>query len=258
MGFFQDTKPPEQEPRVIVQKQDWLTVLFAGLFSILGLMLAGLGKAYWHVMKPLLTFENKTRSQVLRQLFIAAALNGIPMYLLYLVPWVRDFTTLSATHTINHTNGYRIMFPDRSYFVPQASRQGGNFDSKTYITYAGYTEGTFQKMESGTCQMVPRGMKIRLGSSSPPTNAEGFKDEVKYIALQKTSSLSGFSYAWQWVTHPKMWFRKKELDELVVEEEKEVSWKNFIDDWYAIRADNGPYKSFEVEALAREHAVVCF
>jgi hypothetical protein len=257
MAFFQDTKPPEPQA-IVVEKKDWLTALIVGIFSILGLILVGTGKAYWHIMKPLLTFEGTTRQQVITQLSIVALLHGVPLYLLYLVPWVRDFTTLSDTHTINHTNGYRIMFPDRSYFVPEGSRRGASFDSKTYITYAGYTEGTFQKMEQGTCQMVPRGRKMRVGSASPPTSAEGFKDEVKYITLQTVDTVSSIRYAWEWTIHPKMWFHPKDLRELEVEVEKENPWKTFIDEWSIIRADVEPYRSFEVEALTREHAVICF
>lgn len=263
--FFEDTKPPEPQPPVIHQvvKQDWLAVFVAGVFAIASFIVIALVKAVAFFAKPifgyLFTFEGRTRQQIVTQMIIATILIAGPFLALYVMsPTVRDAISLSNSHTINHTNGNRILFPDRHYFTVGGARIGYPFEGKTLITYAGYTEGTTQKMSPGTCQMVPRGMKIRLSSINQPTNAEGFKDEVKYAAMQRVVTLTGFDYFLEWVKRPKLWLSKREIDETVIEVEKEFPWRRFIDDWSIIEFNDGLYRSFEVKALATEHAIICF
>lgn len=259
MGLFFEEKRADPPPVVQEIKQGWLAVLIAGILSIATLILVGVAKAYWHMLKPLLTIEGKTRQQLSMHLPVAAVLMVGPLYVLYVtVPAVRDFASLSATHTINHTNGYRIFFPDRSYFIIDSVRRGGQFNSKTYITYSGYTEGTFQKMRKGECQMVPRGTKIRLGSEDPPTNAEGFKEKVGYVVRRDMDDLSGTDYLLEWAKLPNLWLDRKKLERTTVDIHMESSWGKFIDDWDEIKEDADGYRSFEVRALAREHAVACF
>lgn len=259
MGFFEDTKPPESSPVIQETKQDWLVVLIGSMFAFAALLLTGLGKAYWYVMKPLLTFEEKTRSQILNRLSIFLLVHVVPLYFLYSIPSVRDWLTLSKTHTINHTNGYRIAFPSREHFVTKDTRIGHQFEGRLYFTYAGYDERTMQKIELGSCQMVPRGLKIRLGSITLPTNAEGFENEVHYHVLQKVATLSRFEYALEWVKRPKLWLNQEELGEVVVEIEKKSSWQQLFADWNTIQPNNGgSHRPFEVKALSTEHAVICF
>lgn len=263
--FFEDTKPPEPQPLVIHQvvKQDWLAVFVAGVLAIISFIITALVKTVAFIPKRvfgyLFTFEGRTRQQSIAQLIIATILIVGPFLALYVMsPTVRDFISLSNSHTINHTNGGRILFPDRHYFIVEGTRIGYPFEGKTLITYTGYTEGTTQKMSPGTCQMVPRGMKIRLSSIDPPTNAEGFKDEVKYTAMQRIVTLNGFDYFQEWIKRPKLWLNRREIDETVIEVEKEFPWRRFIDDWSIIEFNGGLYRSFEVKALATEHAIICF
>ncbi len=258
MGLFFEDKKPETPPPQIIQEAQWgPIVIFLAFLSALGVLFS------W-TLKPMLlylfTFEGRTSNQIKTQLLVIAALVLGPLLALYtLSPAFRDRISLSETRTINHTaRGDRVFHPDRSYFVIEGTRRGEIFDSKTYITYAGHTDGTFQKINPGQCQMLPRGQKIRLGSVAPPTNAEGFKDTVSYHAHQQVMSLSGFDYMWEWSKRPALWLNKRELDITVVEVDKTSNWKQFVDDWDIIRKDQNMYRSFEVKALAREHAVICF
>lgn len=254
--FFEDTKPPEPQQIIVKQPQWWPVALFIFVVMLVVTPLRWICKPAFTYLG---TFEGRTPAQQKMQVMIIVALVAIPLYFIYQIPRVRDFISLSKTHTINHTSqGSRIAFPDPSYFELSSVRKGEAFGSKGYFTYAGYTEGTFQKIEKYDCQLVPRGEKIRLGSTAPPANAEGFKDEVHYHAVQAIGTLTGFRYAWEWLQHPSLWFDIQSLNTTRVEIEKESTWKKFITEWDLIRKDEGDYKSFEVRALAREHAIICF
>lgn len=258
MGLFLEEKKPEPKPEPQVIKQDWLAVLIDKSFAFVTLVTVGLATLYWHVLKPLLTIEGKTRQQLSVHLPIAAVLIMVPLYGVYLIPQVRDFVSLSSTRTINLSNGDRISFPSRSFFMVDVQRRGGKFGNKTYISYAGYAEGTPQPIGKGQCQMVPRGEKIRLVSVDPPTNAEGFKAKVGYVIRKEIDDLSGTDYFFEWIKHPGLWLDTWKLERTVVDVSKDSSWEEFVDDWDDIREESGEYRSFEVRALAREHAVICF
>lgn len=266
MGFFEDTKPPEPKPVVQEVKQDWLAVLIGGAFALLGIILVHALKSIAFVARPtfayLFTFEGRTRQQITQQMMIAALIVGVPLFFLYRVPFIRDGLTLSGGHTINHTaNGQRIAFPDRSVFVPTERRMGGVYAGKTYITYSGYTDSVMQKMETGQCQLVPRGKKMGLASLHAPVQAEGFEAKVSYEADISLPNLPWWKYVSYVLAHPKILFADKESQRgVLVRQETEATWKEFVDNWSTVYSPPGfnGFRVYTVRALPNEHAIVCF
>lgn len=266
--FFEDTKPPEPLPQVMVQetKHDWSTALIAGMFAVIVLTLTAALKAFAFVAKPtfgyLFTFEGRSKEQITTQMAIATTIVLAPLFMLYQIPFVRDGLTLRTTHTLNHSaNGQRISFPDRSLFTPTDRRIGHVYDSKTYITYAGYTEAVMQKMSPSHCQLVTRGKRIGLASEEPPTNAEGFENEVEYEVEQRVSDMKTPAYMWYVFSHPGLWMTKRsELANIKVRIDVTSSWKEFTDNWRDVFSPpnmNG-WKVYTLKALALEHATACF
>lgn len=254
MGLFlDDKKPPEPKPRVAQQAQWWPA-------AILILVLTGIGVVLWWIFKPLLTFEGKSKNQVKTQILILMILILGPLATLYILsPSVRDLVTLSKTHTLNHSRyGGRIFFPERENFKIEGVRRGITVGSKTYITYAGYTENVIQKMRPNECQMVTRSGRIGLASINQPEAAEGFIDEVKYQTVQRIGTLTGYEYAKEFFVRPRYWFSKEELETITVEIERTSSWKQFINDWDLIWKFDSGYRAFELKALSSEHAAACF
>lgn len=258
MGSSLKEKESGSGPETKIVQQGWFAVLIDKTFAFVTLVLVGLATLYWYVLKPLLTIEGKTRQQLSVHLPIAAVLIMAPLYGIYLIPPVRDFVSLSSTRTVNLSNGHRIAFPDRSFFVTDIQRRGVQFDNRTYFSFAGYTETTMQKMKKGQCQVLPRGEKIRLGSVDPPTNAEGFKAKVGYIMRREIGDLSGIDYLMEWVKHPDLWLDRRKLEHIEVDLPKESSWEELVLVWEDIREESDEHRAFEVRALAREYAGVCF
>lgn len=263
--FFEDKKPDLPAPVVQEVKQDWLAVLIGGAFALLGMLLLAALRALAFVARPvfqhLFTFEGRTREQILMQMGIALAIVGVPLFFLYQMPAVRDAVSLSSTHTINHSDGYRPDFPDRSFFVLYERRLISTFAGKTYYTYSGYTDGTMQNMLRGECQMVPRAGRMGMSSLLPPIQAAGFEDQVTYPVSQKVSDLRGWHFFKQVVLKPDRWSKSKmELSSLAYGHDTTSSWKEFVENWDTIVSPPGfdGSKPFEVKALAREHAVICF
>ncbi len=251
--FFDDKKPPEPQPQVVQEAQWWPA-------AILMLVLTGIGVVLWWIFKPLLTFEGKSKKQIKTQILILIILVLCPLIALYaLSPSVRDWVTLSETHTLNHSRyGGRIFFPERENFKIEGARRGITVGSKTYITYAGYTENVIQKMRPNECQMVTRSKRIGLASINQPEAAEGFTDEVKYKTIQRIGTLTGHEYVKEFFIRPRYWLAQEELKTITVEIERTSSWKQFISDWGLVWKFDSGHRVFEVKALSSEHAVACF
>ncbi len=251
--FFEDKKPPTPPPQVVQEAQWWPAALLI-------LILTGIGVVFGWILKPLLTFEGRTKNQIKTQLLILTLLILTPLGALYtLSPTVRDWITLSKTHTLNYSqHGGRITFPERQHFDTEGARRGFPFGSKTYITYAGYTEEVIQKINPGDCQMVPRSKQIGLASRNQPAAAEGFTDQVSYVSVQAIGTLTGYEYLREWGRKPNYWLNKNKLDSIVVEIERTTSWKQFIDNWDLLWKFDSGHRVFEVKALSSEHALICF
>lgn len=255
MGFFSDTKKTQEE-KVIKQEAQWWPV------ALLIVLLSAIGAVLGWMLKPLLTylftFEGRTSRQVRTQILVIALAGLTICALVYQIPFARNLT-VSTTHTLNVSKyGGRLQFPEPHYFLPEGQRRGFEFDSKTYITFAGYTKGVMQKMGSGQCQMVTNWHRTGLASLTPPTAAEGFADEVRYTVVQSIESLTGLRYAWERFTRPKHWWRIDGLAQITVEREKTESWRRFIDDWDLVWKFGDGYRAFEVRSLWNEHALICF
>lgn len=255
--FFDDEKLPEPPPQVIQQPQWWPVVIFLAILTGIGVVLS------W-TLKPVLiylfTFEGRTSSQIKTQFLILALLIFGPFLALYIfLPTVRDWVTLSKTHTLNHSRyGGRIFFPGREDFKIEGARRSITVGSKTYITYAGYTENVMQKIRLNECQIVTRSERIGLASIDQPEAAEGFTDKVKYKTVQRIGTLTGYEYAKEFFTRPRYWFAQQELATILVEIERTSSWKEFINDWDLIWKFDSGHRAFELKALSSEHAVACF
>ena len=255
--FFEDKKPPEPPPQVVQEAQWWPAVILLAIITGIGFFLT------W-TLKPALTylctFEGRSSKQIKNQVLILALLIFVPLVALYIFsPTVRDWITLSETHTLNHSRyGGRIFFPEREKFKIEGARRGITVGSKTYITYAGYTKNVMQKMRSNECQMVARAERIGLASINQPEAAEGFADEVKYQTVQRIGTLAGYEYAKEFFTRPRYWFAQQELATITVEIERISSWKQFINDWDLVWKFDSGHRAFEVKALSSEHAVICF
>lgn len=239
-----------------------------GFFTVAGLMILGffLSMLAW-ICKPaftwMFTFEGRTRDQRITQLIVIAIVFGGSAFLLYRIPGVRDILSLSTTHTVNllGSDG-RILFPDRSFFVPEGNKRslrGSEIGNTTYVTYTGYNERVAEKMHPSFCQLVPRGEKILLSSETPPVRAEGFEDEVKYVTITNGTKVTGMSYVKFIILHPKTLIDDTELEKYEFADKKEEPWQNFLSDWeYVQKISNSPSRWFELKALPSEHAIVCF
>jgi len=266
--FFEDTKPPEPtEPPVQVVKQDALTVLIGGLITLVIMLFAGAGKVIWAILKPYIDWCTNIEGKSRREAFGRLACLVVPLLLgallIYRIPSVRDFVSLKDTHTINYSNGYRISFPlNRSLFVTREARYVVHNDgTRIYIAYAGYTEKSMQKMEPNQCQLVPRSERMGFSSFNPPAQAEGFEDEVTYPINVNVPQMRGWRYASYLLVHPSYWFKNRaELSAVMVQYETTSSWEEFVNNWNQVWSPQNMdgRKPFEVKALAREHAVICF
>lgn len=253
--FFEDTKPPQPPPQVIQEAQWWPAVL-------VGLLLTGIGLVLGWILKPLLTylftFEGRTANQIRTQVLTIVILFLTICITAYQFWPVRNLT-ISTPHTLNVSRyGGRIIFPEARYFKPEGQRRRFSFDSKIYITYAGYTENVVQKMSVGQCQMVTNWNRMGVASINPPVAAEGFADEVRYQLVQPVASLTALNYLWERLTRPKYWFDGTGLSLVMVESEKTADWKRFIDDWDLVWKFDDGRRAFEVRSLWNEHAVLCF
>ena len=263
MGLFFDDKKTEKSDNKKESTQP--THGFFG--ALILLLIAGFLTFLSWIFKPLLTwaftFENKTRKQVITQLVVVSTVFIVPLYLLYSVPFVRDFVSLSNTHTINlNRNGYRIIFPNRTYFVPQENKLSIRDDRRqvTYFTYSGHTPYVAQKVvDNGECHMVYRGRKLVLTSVIMPMQAEGFDDLVIYPIKRPVSRLPFWRLLYEKFKHPSYFFKNKnELDQIDVVYEYESSWGELLKNWDLIEDMGDGYKPYELKALANEHAIICF
>lgn len=263
MGFFEDTKPPAPEPATQEVHQGWFAVLIGVIGAILLALLVTLGKVFGWILKPYIAWctniEGKPRKEILIRVGFLVVPILILSFFVYRIPVVRDLLSLSQTNTVNlSSNGLRINFPHRSFFEAGSQRQGILFNSRTYFSYAGYTEGFPQQIGKNECQGVTRGEKLSLKSHLPPPNAEGFTKEVTYVVRQRIARLSKKDYVFEWLKRPELWHKKLELEETVVEVTESSSWNEFVHNWIELKIDGDGYRSFEVKALPREHAIVCF
>ncbi|MEZ0209148.1 MAG: hypothetical protein ACAH17_03165 [Candidatus Paceibacterota bacterium] len=256
MSFFKDPKPPEPPVQVVQEKQWWPAVIVV-------LILTAVGTVIGWMLKPLLTylftFEGRTPNQQKTQVTLIVLIFGGALFTLYQIPAMRDFVSLAKTHTINISNGYRVLFPDSSTFRVQDRRVYETYDSKIYWSYAGYTGNRMQKISSSECQKVVRGELMSLASLQKPVQAEGFEDEVTYPIRQSVPDIRGWRYASYVVAHPSYLFMSpSERAATVVQYETSSSWQEFLDNWSDIPALPDGHTPFTVKALSREHAVICF
>lgn len=259
-SFFDDNKPNTAEQKVEPAPM--------GFFSALLLMFIAwvLTVLSW-IFKPLLTwaftFEGKTREQVTVQLVVIAILFGGTSFFIYKIPMIRDLVSLSNTHTINIVgNQGRILFPDRSYFVPAGNSKVLRFQELgdiIYITYSGYNENVAEKIGNNYCQLVPRAEKILLSSDFPPVRAEGFEDRVEYKIIVDGAHVPFYFSIMIHIANPSFLFNEEALKSHLYGIEKEATWKEFLDDWNLLQTISGTQSRwFKVKALSSEHAIVCF
>lgn len=266
MGLFFDEKDDE---KVVVKQENITPIIKQGFFGAFILMLfAGLFTMLSWIFKPLFTwmftFEGRTRKQISIQMTTFFLLVGIPLLLLYRIPMIRDLISLQETHTINlHGNGGRILFPDRSHFIPSGSKKIVRMESYNdiiYLTYTGYNAHIAEKMEPSYCPLVPRSQKILLSSEYAPTRAEGFEDSVSFTVVTSGDTVRGFSYVMMVLSKPKLLFASKEkLSNIEVKEKKTGTWNELRNNWYSLETIHGTNSRwFEIQALSDEHAIVCF
>lgn len=218
------------------------------------------------ICKPLFLwlfdFRDTSKELAITKAALIFTLLGSLLLLVWQLKIVRDLT-LSNSHTINRNEtGVRILFPDRSYFVVEGNSRpvdfGGN-SSKKYLTYAGYTKNTAQKVGPSTCQIVPRNESAMLASEDLPVEAEGFTDTVEYTLVQKLPDLPWWIYIKEHSMNPKYFLMSsKERRDLMVSYTKEATWGEFERDWENLFSFPDRHKPFEVKAKFYEHAVICF
>jgi hypothetical protein len=255
MGFFQDSKPSDPPPQVVQQPQWWPAVI---VILILTWLVTPLKWVFKPLLTYLFTFEGRTSEQAKTQILIIFVIFGGAFFALYQIPTIRDFVSLKPTHTINVSNGYRILFPDKSTFRIRDRRVNETYDSKTYWEYAGDTGNIMQKISSNECQKVVRSEKMSLASLQKPTQAEGFEDEVIYPIRQSVPNTHGWIHVSYVVAHPGYWFMtSSERISVTLEDEVSSTWQEFIDNWGDVTPLPDGYVPFKVKALSREHAVIC-
>lgn len=263
MGLFFDDEPKQENEEQITTKNHSHGTFGVAMLMLLAFFFTVLG---W-ILKPLLTwaftFEGRTRPQVTAQLCVILLLFGGGGLLLYKIPFIRDAVSLSKTHTVNISNEQgRILFPDRSYFIPEGNPRALNFNeagNSIYTTYSGYRDKVAEHMSSPMCQLVPRTEKIILSSDYPPVRAEGFEDSVKYIAILYGKDLPVYHRMLLTIAHPSTLFDDEELNKYGLHLELETSWREFLDNWNRLEILEGSESRwFEIQALSGEHAIICF
>lgn len=263
MGMFFDD---EIEKPVPPQKENVNT--HPGFFAAAGLMILGFFIMILTVIlkQPLMylfNFEGRTRNQVTTQLVVIFVIFGGAIFILYRIPFVRDWVSLSNVRTININSKERIFFPDRSNFVIDVNSKWFRFregDDNDYLTYSGYTEHLAQNMQRSQCQLVPRSEKILLSSESEPRQAEGFEEEVRYSVRKSVPNIHGLNSALIHWANPSFFFKSKEfLDTQEFTLPEENSWREFMNDWNQISTIRGTNSRwFLIKAKSDQHAVICF
>ncbi len=251
--FFEEEKKsvPNKEDQYGVIAATFL-ILFAGILTLLG----------W-IFKPLLTwlfdFRDTSKEVAIVKVVVIFIILGSCILGLWQIQLLRDLT-LSNSHTLNRNEtGTRILFPDRLYFVVEGNNRLIEFGSKKYITYSGYTKNTAQKVNRGTCHLLPRNESAMFASENLPVEAEGFTDVVEYTVVQSFPNLPWWRHIQETVTHPSYFF--KSTDErlsITVSYTKEATWSEFGRDWDSLYSFPSGHKPFEIKAKFYENAVICF
>ncbi len=263
MGLFFDDEPKSAVVHPTETRKEPSGFISVAGIMILGFFLAVLG---W-IFKPLFTwaftFEGRSRDQVILQIAVIVFLFGGTAFMLYKIPPVRDFVSLSPTHTINIiSNQGRILFPDRSLFALEGQSRELRYNELgniVYFTYSGYNEHVADKMENDMCQLVPRSEKKLLSSDFPPVRAEGFEDEVKYAAEVDGTKFPFYMYTLLVIAHPSLLFNQNDFKNYRAVVKKETKWSEFLHNWDSLSTITGTQsKWFEVKALSTEHAIICF
>ncbi len=240
-----------------------LLQLFANIIFGIG---AFIGK---HIAAPilgqLLSFEGLDRLERRRKLGIILtcilSILLIGALLIYKIPLVRDYLTLSLKQTVNVDNyAGTIWMPPKEYFYPVAARtflQHGN-DSRRYITYTGHGKDLRRELHLEDCQVVYRGETILISSASAPIYAVGFEDAVTYLRAIPASRVTGWRSYLMYAEHPGyMLMKEEQLASITYMYELTSTWTEFLNDWDSIYTYPGGDKYVEVKALWNEHAMVC-
>lgn len=265
MGLFFDDNDSEKDTAKETKIKMVQPAVQQGFLAALFLMLLGglLTFLSW-IFKPLLTwmftYEGRTEQQVRRQLLITLAIFGGGAFLLYRIPSVRDFISLSSSHTYNiNEGGKSVPLPDRSFFVAEEKSRYHRFNEIAYITHESDSENKLKLLNKNECPLVPRSIKIHLASAEIPNLALGFEDEVTYLTTKPLSEIYGLTYWRVKFAHPTthLFKKREELGDILWSQEEATTWQEFKNNWKHIRTVYDDRKVFWAKALNNEHAMIC-
>jgi hypothetical protein len=182
---------------------------------------------------------------------VAVAMVVTPLYLIYLIPAVRDMT-LSKNHTVNlhqAAGTAEIAFPSNEYFKVTDERERFFLEQSptiTYIKFSRDSENIILRPDVGQCLLVPRGKIVDIRSNNWPIYAVGFENTVRYRL--KGNHLTNSSVQ---DTSDQISIR---LNPLYTSD----SWAVFYSNWGNLQKVNGRNLPFSIEAKSDENAMICF
>ena len=254
MGMFFDEEKTKHESTIKNGEQNGFFATI--IIMILAFCLGILSLIIKPILKWLFDFDEhgKVKIGIIAIIVVVVGLS------LYRIPSIRDYISLSNTHTLNYSNYYnsRIQFPDRSLFYSDVSNHVINnhsFKGKRFITYV---ESDITLAQQDECYLVPRTKKIVFSSRAAPVQVEGFEDTVEYVVILSVIELTLPHYFLELLMHPSYLFKDvKELQYTITKRPKDTSWREFVSNWDKVsKVDH--YGIFEMKALSKENAIICF
>lgn len=262
------SKKESKEKDIDTDKKNQLNVfdhiligIFNALLVVAGAVLGSLWRGICYVSKQHFDFEGlnaKQRQQRFLSATVVLAIVFVAGYSLihYLFPKWK-----SNDHTTNLLRTSVIPgFPVNSFFETEGAREFLNVTETNY-RYTSYSfelsKGIGISEESGLCQLVPRGEKLKIFSANLPLVAVGFQDDV-YVYTEKQFSDLGISKKIK-NTFLLLTKSKEELQKIPEEVIAEkISWGAFENNWGSFDVNTSGQKIFWVKARKDENAIICF
>ncbi len=281
MGKFSHNKsnPPKEQEKdtkttrgVVVILLDFITsivlMLEKAVLDLITWILKKVFTQYFDTLSQLLDIRGLEKAVAKKRVTIALIIlcifPGVPLFLIYKIPFVRDAISLSTSVEVNiQLAGRQLYYPNRTYFEKTVTIEKYDFTQYgapgIYLSYNGYGKEKYQVTPHGSCPLIPREVVVMLASLYAPFAAEGFKDRVSYLIEIPLEDLSGFDYIMQFLKHPQYLATNSDTrSATMVRLNRKESWKRMLQEWQHIVVIKDGLKGLIIESNNNEHAIICF